>query len=233
MPNQSRVVAPGPDGKTVRTSTGEVLQPPADWVLLAPGDATLTRRVKAAGPTWTVQEKRGRKLFSLGVWASGEAIETIKKALAAERATATYGKRRAADAARRESKQQQYVESFRAAVLEFLAFAPQHAEFAAQLADAVAAHATPIGSRTVARTERIPIEKRAESAVIAWLRHQTTVYDQMIIPRVKGKRREVRRMLAEESRRLLKGYRIDQPIMMDRCPIRAALSQLRDRAQQS
>jgi hypothetical protein len=229
MPNQSRVVSPGPDGKTVRTSAGEVLQPPADWVLLPPGDATLTRRVKAAGPTWTVQEKRGRKLFSLGVWASAELIGTIKEALATERATASYGKRRAADAARRESKQQQYVESFRAAVLEFLAFAPRHAELGEQLADAIAAHATPIGSGTVARTERIPIEKRAESAVIAWLRHQTTAYDQMIVPRIKGKRREVRRMLAEESRRLLKAYRADQPSMMDRCPIRAALAQRHNR----
>lgn len=231
MPNQSRVVAPGPDGKTVRTSAGEVLQPPADWTLLPPGDAALTRRVKAAGPTWTVQEKRGRKLFSLGVWASAETIDTIKKALATERATATYSKRRAADAARRESKQLAYVESFRAAVLEFLAFAPRHVELGEQLADAVAAHATPVGSGTVARTERIPIEKRAESAVIAWLRHQTTAYDQMSIPRVKGRRREVRRMLADESRRLLKAYRVDQPITIDRCPIRAALAQQQNRPQ--
>jgi len=59
----------------------------------------------------------------------------------------------------------------------------------------------------VARTQRIPIERRAESAVIAWLRHQTTAYDSMKIPRIKGKRREVRRMLAEQSRRLLEKYR--------------------------
>lgn len=35
-------------------------------------------------------------------------------------------------------------------------------------------HATPVGSGTVARTKRIPVEYRAEAAVIAWMRHQTT-----------------------------------------------------------
>ena len=34
-----------------------------------------------------------------------------------------------------------------------------------------------------------------------------TAYDNMKIPRIKGKRREVRRMLAEPSRRLLEKYR--------------------------
>ena len=47
----------------------------------------------------------------------------------------------------------------------------------------------------------------AEAAVIAWLRHQTTGYDSMRIPRVKGKRREVRRMLAQRSNELLASYR--------------------------
>jgi hypothetical protein len=48
----------------------------------------------------------------------------------------------------------------------------------------------------VARTKRISVEQRAEAAVIGWMRHQTTGYDCMVIPRVKGKRLEVRRMLA-------------------------------------
>lgn len=226
MSSQSRIVAPGPGERTVRTSDGQELQVPHDWALLPPGDAALTRRVKAAGPSWTVQQKRGRKLFSLGIWAPALTIDSIQQTLAAERSTASYAKRRAADAARRESKQTQYVTAFRAAVLEFLAFAPRHAALASQLADAVAAHATPVGSGTVARTERIPIEKRAESAVIAWLRHQTTAYDNMRIERVKGKRREVRRMLAEQSRRLLASYRIDRPLESGACPIRSALDQL-------
>lgn len=57
-----------------------------------------------------------------------------------------------------------------------------------------------------ARTNRIPIERRAEAAVIAWLRHQTTAYDSMKVQRVKKKRREVRRMLAEQSRLSVPGW---------------------------
>ena len=97
-----------------------------------------------------------------------------------------------------------------------------HANLAEQMADAVTQHATPVGSGTVARTQRIPIERRAESAVIAWLRHQTTAYDNMKIARVKGKRREVRRMLAEQSRRLLEKYRAGRAVG-EACPLRQAL----------
>lgn len=224
MPNQTRIVAPGPHERTVRTTDGQVLQPPTDWTLLAPGDAGLTRRVKADGPTWTVQQKKGRKTFSLGVWAPAASVQRIRDELAAERSTESYAKRRVADTARRERKQNVYVEDFRGAVLEFLHFPARYAGLAEQLADAVTAHATPVGSGTVARTERIPIERRAESAIIAWLRHQTTAYDGMKIPRVKGKRREVRRLLAEQSRRLLEKYRAGADVAEQACPLQRALA---------
>ncbi|MFO0926984.1 MAG: DUF2293 domain-containing protein [Gemmataceae bacterium] len=106
----------------------------------------------------------------------------------------------------------------------YLAFAPEHAALADALAAAVTAHATPVGSGTVARTKRIPVERRAEAAVIAWMRHQTTAYDHMAIPRVKGKRREVRRMLAARSKALLEGYRQGRAVDPARCPLRAALT---------
>ena len=108
-------------------------------------------------------------------------------------------------------------------VVTFLDFASCHADLAERLADAVTKHATPVGSGTVARTQRIPIERRSESAVIAWLRHGTTAYDNMKIVRVKGKRREVRRMLAEQSRRLLEGYRVGDDVDPQKCPLRRAL----------
>ena len=38
-----------------------------------------------------------------------------------------------------------------------------------------------MGSGTVARTKRCPLSE-AEAAVIAWMRHQTTAYDSMVIP---------------------------------------------------
>ena len=223
MPEQTRIVSPGPRARAVLTKSGRIVSVPAGWVLLPPGDAALTRRVKAAGPSWTCQEKRGRRNFSLGVWAPASRIESIRAELLAERSTVAYAKRRAADANRREAKQSVYVEDFRGAVLQFLAFSPAYADLAQHLADAVTEHATPVGSGTVARTVRIPIERRAEAAVIAWLRHQTTAYDTLKIARVKGKRREVRRNLAGVSRRLLAIYRAGHEIAPAECLLRQAL----------
>jgi len=223
MPNQTRIVSPGPTDRSVRSASGEVLHPPPDWVLLPPGDAALTRRVKTAGPTWTVQEKRCRKIFSRGIWAPQATVERVQAELVAERATPPYARKREADTRRREHQQADYVEDFRQAVLAFLAFDSRHAGLADRLASAVTDHATPVGSGTVARTKRIPVERRAEAAVIAWLRHATTAYDNMAIPRVKGKRREVRRMLAEQSKRLLDGYRVGRVVVPENCPLARAL----------
>jgi hypothetical protein len=223
MSNQTRVVSPGPDPRCVRTAEGQVLRPPADWVLVPPGDPGLTRRVKASRPAWTVQERKGRKTFSHGVWASAAAVEQIRAELAAERATPEFTKRREADARRREREQAGYVDEFRSAVLACLDFHPAHADLARRLADAVTVHATPVGSGTVARTERIPVQERAEAAVIAWMRHRTTAYDHMTIARIKGKRREVRRMLAARSKALLDNYRSPAWVDSATCPLQRAL----------
>jgi len=226
MEDRSLVAAPGPGPRTVHTPDGKVLTVPDGWVLVPPGDPALTRRLKADGPTWAVQEKRGRKTFSRGLWAPAGAVERITADLAAERGTEQYARRRAADARRRETAQEEYVGEFTRAVHAYLRFAPAHADLADRLAAAVAAHATPVGSGTVARTRRIPVERRAEAAVIAWLRHQTTAYDSMVIPRVKGKRREVRRMLAQRSKELLDRYRRGDAPAPAGCPIRRALDRV-------
>jgi hypothetical protein len=199
--------SPGPTPNTVKSADGTVQIVPAGWVLLPPGDAALTRRVKAAGEHWVVQEKKGRKVFSRGVYAPAATIERFRAELEVERSTESFAKRKEADAKRREKAQEIYVEDFTGAVVSFLAFHPNHADLAQRLAKVVADHATPVGSGTVARTKRIPVEQRAEAALIAWMRHQTTAYDSMKIPRVKGKRREVRRMLAQRSKELLARYR--------------------------
>jgi hypothetical protein len=215
----------GPRPNTVRQASGEVCEVPEGWGLLLPGDAGLTRRVKAAGEHWVVQEKVGRRTYSRGVYAPQATIDRIRQELAAERSTDAYARRRETDTKRRENQQAAYAEDFEAAVRGFLGFHQQHAAAAAKLAALVAAHATPVGSGTVARTQRIPIERRAEAAVIAWLRHQTTAYDSMKIPRAKGKRREVRRMLAERSRELLESYRRGDTIAAD-CALATALQLL-------
>ena len=215
-------VALGPSPRTIRTAAGAVKTVPADWVLLPPGDAGLTRRVKASGDHYVVQEKVGRRMFSRGVWAPAVTVDRIRKELDAERATDAYAKKQESAAKRREKVQKDYVEDFQGAVLEFLRFHQTHAVLSRRLARLVAAHATPVGSGTVARTKRIPIERRAEAAVIAWMRHQTTAYDSMKIARVKGQRRGVRRMLAARSRSVLEAYRQGHAIA-DSCPLKRAL----------
>ncbi|APR87503.1 hypothetical protein A7982_12852 [Minicystis rosea] len=168
-------------------------------------------------------EKRGRKAFSKGLWAPRENIESARAALEAERSTEAYAKRRQSDVARREREQAAYVVSFEEEVFAFLGFSSRWESLARTVAARVSAHATPVGSGTVARTERIPIERRAEAAVIAWMRHQTTAYDSLAIPRVKGARREVRRELAEVSRAVLDLHRRDVPHTTATCPLCAAV----------
>jgi hypothetical protein len=217
------VFTPGPTPNTVRAADGSIKTAPEGWILLPPGDAALTRRVKEAGDHWLVQEKKGRKVLSRGVWAPAATVARIRAELDAERSTESFAKKKEADARRREKAQAEYVGDFLAAVVTFLGFHEKYAVLANRMARAITDHATPVGSGTVARTKRIPIEQRAEAAVIAWMRHSTTGYDGMVIPRVKGKRREVRRMLAGRSHELLERYRRGETIC-DGCPLKKALA---------
>ena len=225
MTADTKTFTPGPTPNTVRAPDGTILAVPKDWILLPPGDAALTRRAKAAGDHWVVAEKKGRKVFSRGVFVSAATVERIRTDLEAERATAGFGKKKEAGVRRREKAQAEYVEDFSGAVAAFLAFHKTHADLADRLVRLVTDHATPVGSGTVARTERIPIEQRAEAAVIAWMRHQTTGYEGMVIPRVKGERREVRRMLARRSHELLNRYRRGDSIS-DACPLKKAMAEI-------
>ena len=152
---------------------------------------------------------------------------TLRAELLVERMDPAYTRKLEAGRARRAVEQAEYVEDFRGAVRAFLGFHPAHGEVAERMAGLIAAHATPVGSGTVARTERIPIEERAEAATIAWMRHQTTGYDHMTITRVKGERGEVRRELARQSVRLLERYRSGMDIDPVHCPLQRALKSRR------
>ena len=204
----------------------EILPVPLGWVHLPPGDPGLTRRVKQAGPCWTMHEKRGRKVFSLGLYAPADRIEAIRAALVVERDDPAYARKLTRAADKRREEQAQYEADFFAAVVGFLGFASVHDEVARAVARAITAHATPVGSGTVARTKRVALEERAEAATIAWLRHATTGYDDMVIPRIKGMRREVRRALAERSRNLLARYRRGDHFPEGSCLLRRALAPL-------
>lgn len=224
MNNDALILAPTPDPSIFRAPDGQLLSPPAGWERLPPGDAGLTRRVKAAGPSWSVVEKRGRKVFSQGVWAPSVNIEAARADLLVERASPSYAKKRVAESQRRERAQASYVATFEEQVYAFLHFSGAYQTLAHLLASKVTAHATPVGSGTVARTERIPVERRAEAAVIAWMRHQTTAYDQLTIARVKGARRQVRRDLAQVSRAILDLHRKEARHPVQSCPLCTALA---------
>jgi len=227
MKQQTLEVSPDHLPRRVRDAEGRALDVPDDWELLPPGDAAVTRAVKAAAPTWTVIMKRGRKRFSQGIWAPAEAIAEARAKVAAKRAAPQYQSQRRSALRRRAQRQAAYEVGFEEAVSRFLDFHADHEALARKLARLVAAQATPIGSGTVARTERIPLDERAERAVIAWLRHHTTAYESLKIPRIKGRRREVRRELARSSRSLLGRYRSGMSIPDD-CPLLRALRSFDD-----
>lgn len=220
--DSKKIVFPG-KGNTVIDENGAVLTPPDHWSFQPAGDAGITRKITAKGMFWRVQVKKGRRMISKGVWAPSETIQQAVKEMTATRATDSYKKNLESSRKRREKKQEAYSLEFLQAVKAFLNFAPCYTEFENKLATAVSEHAVPVGSGTVARTEMIPIEDRAARAVIAWMRHQTTAYDTMKIPRIKGKRREVRRMLAERSSKLLAAYRKGD-VIMDNCPLKKAIN---------
>ena len=223
MPFQHRIVQPGPKLNTVIDPNGEVLIPPQDWLFLKAGNGPLTRSVKSRCITWQVQIKKGKRTISKGIWAEKGHVEAATEELDRKRSTPEYQQKRATDLKRKERKHTEYVDDFYQATLDFLAFHPAHRQTAERLAQEVTNLATPVGSGTVARTTRIPVDKRVEAAVIAWLRHQTTGYDQMHIIRKKGSRREVRRMLAQRSKAMLTQYRTGEAIDST-CPLQKALT---------
>ncbi|MBE6357671.1 MAG: DUF2293 domain-containing protein [Lentisphaerae bacterium] len=202
---------------------GKSVTVPESWVFVPSGDPGLTRRLKSTAECWSVVHKRKNRIESLGIWCDGTVVEKVKADLTEERNNPAYLRKLELARQARIAKQDAYVVEFRQAVVDFLNFAPCYEELAWDLADAVTDQAVPVGSGTVARTERIPLASRAEAAVIAWMRHQTTGYDHMSIARIKGERRAVRRELAGISREILEVYRAGKPAP-ENCPLKAALS---------
>ena len=202
---------------------GKFVTVPENWSFVPSGDPGLTRRLKAAGECWIVVHRRKNRIESTGLWTLAENVERIRGELEKERSSPEYLKKLEAARRARIARQDAYVVEFRQAVVDFLDFAPRYEEMAWDIADAVTDQAVPVGSGTVARTQRIPLRSRAEAAVIAWMRHQTTDYDHRVIARIRGERRNVRRELAGESRRLLDRYRRGEDVDPETCPLAQAL----------
>jgi hypothetical protein len=225
MTQDERIATLGP-GSVLIDAKGDTLTPPMGWEFLAAGDAAITRKVTAGGAFLRVQTRMGRRMISKGVWAPAATIASARREVEAQRATGAYQKQLNGDRKRRAVKQKAYEEEFYRAVRAWLAFAPRYEALERAMAKAVTVHAVPVGSGTVARTVMIPLAERAARAVIAWMRHRTTAYESMSIARVKGERRQVRRMLAQRSTQLLQTYREGKEPRCD-CPLRTALEPTR------
>jgi hypothetical protein len=221
MKNSNNIVIPDKDGNLI-TSNGDYFVPPKHWSFLPAGDAGITRKITARGLYFRVQVKKGKRFISKGIWAPANIINEAKTEVETTRLTDEYKNKLSKDRERRADKQQEYEAEFRQKVELFLNFHTQHKTMEKQMAQVITAHAIPVGSGTVARTQMIPIEERAAKAVIAWMRHQTTAYDNLKIARIKGERRAVRRNLAQQSVKVLEKYRNGEKIPTD-CPLQNAL----------
>ncbi len=218
-----KIVYPAPGNKLVE-KTGKVVTPPDGWVFQPSGDAGVTRKITARGEYWKVEIKRGKRMISQGVWAPAATVTYANQATAKQRSAPGYQQKLDASRKRRADEQQKYALKFFLNVRDFLQFHSNYDELEKQMAIAITRHAIPVGSGTVARTQTIPISERAAKAVIAWMRHQTTGYDDIYVPKIKGKRRELRRELAAESTQLLEHYRNGKPISPT-CPLWKAVEQ--------
>jgi hypothetical protein len=210
----------------LKDESGKLLVPPFDWIFLAAGDAGITRKVTSKGEYWRVQFKKGRRLMSKGIWAPKATIENATREMLATRETEQYKKKRVSSLKSVEKKRKIYELEFEEEILRFLNFHPRYSEFVSPFAKAVAELSNQVGSGTVARTQMISIEERAAKAVVAWMRHQTTAYDNMKIPHIKGERRIVRKNLAKQSIKLLENYRNGKEVNLN-SPLHKALLSLK------
>ncbi len=224
MTTEKQDVIQGPKGELLN-QYGMPVTVPKGWAFLPAGDAGLTRKITALGNYWRVVFKKRNRTMSKGIWAPASIIQKAQKEIAVTRSTEEYKKQRAYAQERRSNRQAEYEQAFFLAVKQQLHFHEMYKRVEAAIAQAVTAHAILIGSGTVARTASIPIEKRAAKAITAWMRHNTTAYNNMKIVRIKGERRNVRRELAEQSKKVLNNYRKGKPVSAD-CPLYSALHRL-------
>ena len=223
MPTETRTFLITESDSRLKDKTAKVYSVPAGWQKLPSGDASITRKLKSLGPSWTVQEKKGRKSFSHGVWAAKEHIEAAKSLVEAQRADPKHQKKLAQAKVRREEKEVVFGTDFQQEIIKFLNFDKKYQALVEQLAVLVKEHAVPVGSGTVARSSSVTLDDKAALAVMAWMRHQTSAYDSTSVPRIKGARRELRRKIARQSERILAKYRSGDEIDFILCPLYKAL----------
>jgi len=223
MPTETRTFLITKSDSRLKDKAGKIFSVPAGWQKLPAGDASITRKLKSLGPSWTVQEKKGRKSFSHGVWAAKEHIEAAKSLVEAQRADPKHQMKLAQAKVRREEKEVVFGTNFQQEIIKFLNFDKKHQALVEKLAVLVKEHAVPVGSGTVARSSSVTLDDKAALAVMAWMRHKTSAYDSTPVPRIKGARRELRRKIARQSERILAKYRSGNEVDFILCPLYKAL----------
>lgn len=158
------------------------LELPDGWEFLPSGDAFVTRRVKAAGTYWVAWRPRGKNRphrRRLGLYAPSDTISEARAE--AGRTEERRARQRASNDRVRAKTEAAYQADFTAAVLAWLAFAPQHEELAIGIAEAAARRAVEVGSGRVGRTRGLPLEERAALAARATIRHRFTDYEDALM----------------------------------------------------
>ena len=146
-------------------------------VFLPSGDAALTRRAKKHSTLSAVVLKfsRARKRNERqGLLVEGAALEQAEEACLVDEDVRA--RRRERDAARREARDEAYVETFAAKIRELFPFCPAGAE------DGIAEHACLKSSGRVGRSAAAKSldEEAVRLAVIAHVRHAETNYDELL-----------------------------------------------------
>ena len=152
---------------------------PEGWEALPPGDAFVTRQVKLMGPHWVAKKPAKGYTRTLGIWAPKENIEAAKKL--AEETRGQREAKRIISQRQRERQEAKYRERFTEAVYEYLGFASKYEELARDIAEAVAARATEVGSERVGRTRKLSLEEKAMLAARAHIRHNYTPYEGQLL----------------------------------------------------
>ena len=158
-----------------------LVEVPEGWELLPSGDAYVTRQIKRVGVYWVAWRPRGKNRphrRRLGLLAPTTTIEVARAA-----AVSTEGvraERRGVNSRSRERAELRASAELADAVRAWLGFAPDQAALADEIADAVAAQATVVGSGRVGRTRTLTIEERAALAARAYIRHRHTTYEQRL-----------------------------------------------------
>lgn len=158
-----------------------VVELPKDWQFLPSGDNFLTRSVRKLGPYWIEMKKvksYGHSI-AIGTWAPKQSI--LKAQQLAEETKEARAEKRKKGRVYRERKEEKYKQTLKEAIVRYLNFAPEYKNLAEKIAAGASSTAAEKGSGRVGRTSLLSLEKKAELAANAYIRHRHTTYEEQLV----------------------------------------------------